>query len=122
MLLHCFLVGVGGFIGALCRYVILLLPVGSQGTFPVKILCINVLGCFVLSIIAGAAIKYRFLPSELVIMLQIGVCGGFTAFSAMVFETVTLAKDGQMAVAITYIFASVILSLAAFLAGQALMK
>ena len=42
----CIVVGIGGFIGAVCRYLIGLIPVNEEFTFPIKTFCINVIGCF----------------------------------------------------------------------------
>ena len=99
-MVKCLLVGVGGGIGAILRYLIGLIPVGAQNNFPIKTLLINVIGAFVIGLISVSAEKYQVSPL-LVLTLKTGVCGGFT---------------------ILYIGLSVILSVAAVFAAQILMK
>ena len=47
-MIECIVVGAGGFIGAVCRYLIGLIPVNENLAFPVKTFAINILGSFVL--------------------------------------------------------------------------
>ena len=46
-MINCIIVGLGGFLGAVLRYLIGLLPVNTQNGFPVKTLGINIVGAFV---------------------------------------------------------------------------
>ncbi len=43
---ECIIVGIGGFIGAVCRYLIGLIPVSESCPFPIKTFLINITGCF----------------------------------------------------------------------------
>ena len=45
-MVKCLLVGVGGGIGAMLRYLLALIPAGAQNNFPIKTLLINVIGAF----------------------------------------------------------------------------
>ena len=117
-MLNCLLVGAGGFVGSVCRYLIGLLPVGSENGFPVKTLVINVLGAFVISLIAALTAKHESFDPRLVLMLKVGVCGGFTTFSTFAYESVTLFQQGEGAAALIYMLLSVCLSLLAVTAGQ----
>ena len=56
-MINCLFVGMGGFIGSVCRYLLGLLPVENSQGFPVKTLIINVTGAFVIGIVAAAAAK-----------------------------------------------------------------
>ena len=47
-MVECMIVGAGGFIGAVCRYLIGLIPLEQGSVFPVKTFAINVLGSFVI--------------------------------------------------------------------------
>ena len=46
--MNCLAVGLGGFAGAVLRYLIGLIPTGETMIFPVKTFCINVIGCIVI--------------------------------------------------------------------------
>ena len=49
-MVNCIIVGLGGFIGAVIRYLIGLIPVSPQNGFPIKTLLINILGAFVIGL------------------------------------------------------------------------
>jgi len=120
-MVKCLLVGVGGGIGAILRYLIGLIPVGAQNNFPIKTLLINVIGAFVIGLISVLAEKYQVSPL-LVLTLKTGVCGGFTTFSTFALETDQLIQSGNYGFTILYIGLSVILSVVAVFAAQILMK
>ena len=79
-------VGLGGAVGAMLRYLIGLVPVGASNGFPIKTLLINILGAFVIGVLAVLGEKHS-LPPLLVLTLKTGVCGGFTTFSTFSLET-----------------------------------
>ena len=86
-MINCLLVGMGGFIGSVCRYLLGLLPVENCQGFSVKSLIINVTGAFVIGIVAAAAAKNTSLDPGLVLLLKVGISGGFTTFSTIAYET-----------------------------------
>ena len=45
-MMNCIIVGLGGFLGAVARYLIGLIPINPQNGFPVKTLLINIAGAF----------------------------------------------------------------------------
>ena len=51
-------VGLGGFIGAVCRYLIGLIPINETINFPIKTFAINVIGCVVIGIITALLLKF----------------------------------------------------------------
>lgn len=101
-MIQCIFVGIGGFIGAVCRYLMGFLPIGADTAFPVKTLMINLIGAFLIGIIAAYALKTDTGNSNLVLMLKVGVCGGFTTFSTFAFEISDLIKAGQTGMAVAY--------------------
>ena len=121
-MLNCLMVGIGGFFGSVCRYLVGLLPVEAGQGFPVKTLCVNVIGAFLISVITALAAKNKSLSPELVLMLRVGVCGGFTTFSTFAYESADLLKSGSAAVALCYVCASVALCILAVFAGQLAVK
>ena len=54
---NCIIVGLGGFIGAIIRYLIGLIPVSPQNGFPIKTLLINILGAFVIGLVVAFGAK-----------------------------------------------------------------
>ena len=118
VLLNCLCVGLGGFVGSVLRYLVTLLPYGAG--FPVKTLAINVLGAFVLGLICALATRHVDASPQLVLMLKVGVCGGFTTFSTFALETSDLLQSGAWPAALAYVVASVMLSVAAVFGAEAL--
>ena len=108
------IIGAGGAIGAICRYLIGLAPLQPENGFPVKTFFINVIGSFVIGIIAALAVKYNLNPG-LVLFLKVGICGGFTTFSSFALETAQLTEKGQTGVAVLYVVLSIAAGITAVL-------
>ena len=121
-MLSCLMVGIGGFIGSVCRYLIGLLPIETNSGFPVKTLIINIAGSFCIGLITALAVKNKGLNEQIVLMLKVGVCGGFTTFSTFAYESTDLMKSGHVAVALIYVCTSIVLSVLAVFAAQMLVK
>lgn len=51
-MLNILAVGAGGFLGAVCRYLISLMDINESAVFPVKTFAVNIVGCVVIGIIA----------------------------------------------------------------------
>jgi len=97
------LVAVGGVIGSLARFgLVLALPVRS-GELPVATLLVNLSGCLALGLLVGA----RPDASRLRAFVGTGVLGGFTTFSAFALETDRLLADAP-AWAVGYLALSVL--------------
>ena len=121
-MLNCIFVGIGGFIGSVCRYLIGLLPIEADSGFPIKTLAINIIGSFLISVIAVWASKDKGFSPQVSLMLRVGICGGFTTFSTFAFESADLMQNGHTATALAYICLSVILGVAAIFAAHAVVK
>lgn len=117
-MLDCLFVGFGGFVGTVLRYLLGLLPVKTTHGFPLITLGINVLGAFAIGLIAAEAAKNNALNPRMVLMLKVGVCGGFTTFSTFAYETASLMNGGSGALAVVYVALSVTLSILAICAAQ----
>jgi CrcB protein len=114
------LIAAGGALGALARYGIAgLVQSRAAGFFPWGTLAVNVIGSFLLGFgfrfMEGVAI-----PAEWRQAATVGFLGAFTTFSTFSFEAVALVQDGDWRRAATYLFASVLLGLAAVVAGLGL--
>lgn len=104
-------VAIGGALGSVLRYV----TVSAVGA-PLATLAVNVAGSFVMGVL------FILLASrtQLSPLLMTGVLGGFTTFSAFSLDTLKLWQSGQTTSALTYVAASVGLSLLAVALGAAL--
>lgn len=116
------LVMLGAAIGAPCRW---LLDQAIQSrrdrVFPLGTLTINVTGSLLLGIILAASSLGRVSP-ELVALAGTGFCGGYTTFSTFGYETIRLVEDGSAWEATVNVVVSVLLGLAAALAGWYLVQ
>lgn len=121
-MLNCIVVGIGGFIGTVCRYLIGLIPVKISNGFPIKTLAINIAGAFLIGLIAAIAAKNKSIPPQIILMLRVGVCGGFTTFSTFAYESVDLIKSGGLAAAACYIGISILLGIAVIFVAEMLIK
>jgi len=116
-------IAVGGGLGSLLRHFLSAAVQTAAGSaFPFGILVVNVLGGFVIGVIAEAgALKFSFSP-ELRAFLTTGLLGGFTTFSAFSLDTALLIERGDWAGATSYVIASVVLSVAALFFGLWLVR
>jgi CrcB protein len=92
------LIGCGGFIGSIARYVMsgLVHRLTGSDTFPLGTLAVNLTGCFLIGALAGWDESRGILSEPTRIFLFIGLLGGFTTFSTFGFETCSLLRDGQL--------------------------
>ena len=107
-MLNVFVVGAGGFLGAVARYLIGLITISETFLFPIKTFLINVIGCILIGLITIAVSKNIPFSPQLVLFMKVGVCGGFTTFSTFALETAALLKDGHSMIAFLYILLSVL--------------
>lgn len=116
-----FQVALGGAIGATLRY---LTNVGARHLFgpnyPFGTLIVNVAGSFAMGCLVVVLAKKG--GNHLAPFLLTGVLGGFTTFSAFSLDTMTLWERGEAVSAFLYVAASVLLSLAAIVAGLAIAR
>ncbi len=113
------LVGVGGFVGAVLRYLISDWVDGIFHTLslPYGTLTVNITGCLLIGILAGLFEHRNLLGSETRTLLLVGVLGGFTTFSTFGNETVDLLKDGKSIAAFSNVALHVCLGLVAVWVG-----
>lgn len=107
-MLNVFVVGAGGFLGAVARYLIGLITISETFLFPIKTFLINVIGCILIGLITIAVSKNIPFSPQLVLFMKVGVCGGFTTFSTFALETTALLRDGHIMIAFLYILLSVL--------------
>jgi CrcB protein len=117
------LVGLGGGIGSILRY-LTSVAVGKyfQTAFPWATFTANILGCLIIGIFIGLFERHQTISPDLKFLLITGFCGGYTTFSAFAAENVSLFQSGNSLTAFLYIGASVLLSLFAVWIGTSLVQ
>lgn len=110
------LIAVGGALGSVCRvYFGSLIPNYVGGTdFPLPILMVNIIGCFVMGLVSELFGLYVPADFSLRLFLVSGFLGGFTTFSAFSLEFMLLWQKHMYQLAITYCILSFLLSIMAF--------
>jgi CrcB protein len=116
------LVGVGGFLGSVARYGVTLLVAPVVTGFPLPTLLVNILGSFLIGFLGELAISTTLVTPEARLFLVTGFCGGFTTFSAYMFENTALLKDGQLFYAAIYLAGSIAGGFIALYTGTLLAK
>ncbi|MGH2512471.1 MAG: fluoride efflux transporter CrcB [Candidatus Limnocylindrales bacterium] len=113
------LVGVGGFAGAIARYVVdgLVADATSASAFPWGTLVINLSGSFLLGLLTALVLDRAALPSSLRGPILIGFIGAYTTFSTFMLESWRLVEAGSYGLAMANLAASVGLGLGAVFAG-----
>ena len=109
--MHFLAVFIGGGFGSMTRYFVsrqMLILFGSA--FPVGTLVVNVLGSFLIGVIA-TLIANKPQHDLFQFLLITGFLGGFTTFSAFSLETMKFLLSGNTASAFLYIFLSIFLCL-----------
>lgn len=122
--IHILLVGAGGFIGSIFRYMtVLSIDRKMNAAFPYGTLTVNVVGSFVLGFLIAVFLRKTGIhPVEWRLFLATGFCGGFTTFSAFAAENVSLFDQKFPATALLYIAISVTGGLLAVWAGFAVAR
>lgn len=118
------LVGTGGFIGSVLRYLIsgLVFRLLDKPWFPVGTLAVNLLGCLAIGLLGGIAEQRRIFTPEFRFFVFVGILGGFTTFSAFAYDTASLIHNGRGAAALLNIALQVIVGLFAVWLGALLAR
>jgi CrcB protein len=118
-------VGLGGALGSIGRFWLSNLVAARWGmTFPLGTLVVNVIGSFIIGVVAALVIpegrmdsQSRALATQFV---MIGVCGGYTTFSSFSLQTLYLLRDREWLYAGGNVILSVVLCLIAVWLGYLL--
>ena len=116
-----FAIAAGGAAGSVARYLLGALLAPRAPDFPWATLGINVGGSLLLGALAVLLAGPTHSPTVRA-GLTVGFCGGFTTFSTFSAETLALLEHGRHARAGGYVAASVVLGIAAAMAGAALAR
>jgi fluoride exporter len=89
-------------------------------SFPLGVLLVNVIGCFIFGVAARYGVQTGGLSDSTRVMLTTGLCGGFTTFSAFSMDLVKGLETGRMTMITTYVMLSLVLCVAAMMLGMGL--
>jgi len=114
------IVGVGGFLGAVARYIVATYIGSRYGVrFPYGTFVINMSGCFLIGFIVTllarttASQYWRY-------FIPIGFIGAYTTFSTFEYETLRAVQDGQFTTGLLNVAFSVVVGFVAVWAGAAI--
>jgi fluoride exporter len=117
------LVGLGGGIGSILRYLSQKWVNESyEHNFPLATFLVNVFGCLLIGILYALGEKGNILSPQSRLLLVTGFCGGFTTFSTFAFENMNLLRVGDNFSFVLYAVGSVVLGIAAVYIGSLLIK
>lgn len=113
------LVGLGGGVGSMLRFLTIRLSarfISSDWTL-IGTFIANIVGCFIIGILVGWLLPFMGKSQNLSLLLVTGFCGGYTTFSAFAFENVQLWQSGHTLFSILYIISSITMGLLAVWGG-----
>jgi CrcB protein len=113
------LIALGGALGTLARYGVSLLAAPWSQSLPWGTLFINITGSFVISFFGTLTLangRYP-VPEALRLFVMVGLCGGYTTFSAFSLQTLDLLRAGALARASVNVALSVVACILAVAAG-----
>lgn len=114
MIKNLLLVGLGGGLGSMTRYLFYRAFASSPG-FPFGTFSVNLLGCLLIGIFWGMSIRESE-PAWKLFLIS-GFCGGFTTFSAFTMDGVNLLNAHRTGIFLLYTVGTVVLGLLATYAG-----
>ncbi|MDD4149011.1 MAG: fluoride efflux transporter CrcB [Bacteroidales bacterium] len=117
------LVGLGGGIGSILRFIISQISDKYLNLkIPISTLIVNIVGSFLIGIVLAYLQKNNAETSDLKYLLAIGFCGGFTTFSAFAWENLQLFNSQNYNLALLYIALSLVLCFLGVAGGFFLIK
>lgn len=117
------IIGAGGFVGAITRY-ILAVWIGQRWgrIFPLGTFIINITGSFLIGLLMTLMAE-RFIENpQWRLFLVVGFLGAYTTFSTFEYETGALLKDGEWLYASVNVIGSVFAGFIALKLGEVIAK
>lgn len=118
-----FIIGLGGFFGAIARYTVSLWIGQKWGrSFPLGTFAVNISGCFLIGLFMPILTERFLINPQWRLFLTVGFLGAYTTFSTFEYETGNLLKDGELAIAMMNIMFSVVVGFVALKIGELIAK
>jgi len=119
--MHVIVIGLGGFAGAITRYAVDgWVTTWTQGRYPWGTFAVNVSGSLLIGLLFALTVERSLIPGALRGPLLIGFVGSYTTFSTLALESWRLLEDGAWIPASVNLAGSVLVGLAAVIAGLAI--
>lgn len=114
------IIGLGGFIGAILRYMVSgqIQKLTQSVDFPYGTLVVNLIGCLLIGALTRLDEIRSVLTPEMRFLIFIGLLGAFTTYSTFSNEAINLINDRQFHLAFLYIGAHLVIGLGAVLLGR----
>ncbi|HMK61389.1 MAG TPA: fluoride efflux transporter CrcB [Dissulfurispiraceae bacterium] len=123
MIRNMFIVGVGGFLGAIARYLIAVWIGQAWGrSFPLGTFVINVSGSFLIGLLMTLFTERYAVDPALRLLFVVGFLGAYTTFSTFEYETGKLIEDSEWLFAALNVLLSVIVGYAGLKIGELIAK
>ena len=116
------LVGSGGFLGAVLRYLLsgFVQTLTKSIGFPYGTMVVNIVGCLLIGVLSQMDELRGILSTESRLLLLVGVLGAFTTFSTFSNETLNLLTENKIGFALLNVVVSVTVGLGAVWIGRVL--
>ena len=113
------LIALGGALGTLARYGVSLLAAPWSQSLPWGTIFINITGSFVIGFFGTLTLAdgRHPVPEAVRLFVMVGLCGGYTTFSAFSLQTLDLLRAGALARASINVALSVVACILAVAAG-----
>lgn len=119
--MHLLFIGLGGFAGAIARYAVDGWVTGlTRASFPWGTLAVNLSGSLLIGFLFALASERAVISPDLRGPIMIGFVGAYTTFSTLALESWRLIDDGAWLLGSANLGASVLLGIAAVIAGVAI--
>lgn len=117
------IVALGSAIGGALRHAVNVGAARLMGTgWPYGTFAVNVIGSFVIGVIAGYFALKGTTSQRWLLFLTTGILGGFTTFSAFSLDVALLFERGRLPATASYLLGSVALSVGALFLGLAIVR
>ena len=115
-------VAFGGALGAIARFALNVF-LQRDVEFPWGTLSANLIGCFVMGILAQLIASTAwfndagFIPDQYRLLFAVGFCGSFTTLSTLVLELNTMIQKNELFYSFSYLFSTLVGGFAFFYVG-----
>lgn len=120
-------VALGGALGAMARFGLNVF-LQRDVEFPWGTLSANLIGCFVMGLVAQLIVNTSWfndagiIPDQYRLLFAVGFCGSFTTLSSMVLELSTMIQKNELFYSFTYLVGTLVGGFACFYLGIVIMR